>query len=36
MSDLFVPNADAGSRLLTAGAAACWLTCVFVLVRLGA
>ena len=34
--DLFVPNADTGSRLLTPGAVAYRLACVFLLVRLGA
>ena len=32
----FVPNADAGCRSLTVGVVACRLTCVFLLVRLGA
>jgi hypothetical protein len=34
--DLFVPNADAGSHLLTGGAVPCRLTWVFLLVRLAA
>jgi hypothetical protein len=36
MGDFFVPNADAGCRVLTPGIAACRMTCVFLLVRLGA
>jgi hypothetical protein len=31
----FVPNADAGCRVVTTGAVACRLTCMFLLVRLG-
>ena len=34
-TDLFIPNADTACRLLTGGAVACRLTCVFVLVDLG-
>ena len=34
-TDLFVPNVDAGSRLLTLGVVACRWTCVFVLVGVG-
>src|SRR5687767_7449330 len=34
-ADLFVPNADAGSRLLMTGVVLCRLTCAVLLLRLG-